>query len=80
MGKLYSQANWLIRAQNNEHPPVHVHVIHPDGKAIVTLDGVATNAGVPARVLKAAQAWVAANAETICAEWARINNPARKEP
>lgn len=41
MGKLHQQGNWIIRVQGNEHSPVHVHVIHPDGKAIVHLDGSA---------------------------------------
>jgi hypothetical protein len=75
MGKLYAQQNWIIRVQGNEHPPVHVHVVHPNGKAIVDLDGGVTNSGVPVSVLNAARAWVAANADAIRTEWARMNNP-----
>ncbi len=75
MGKLYTASNWVIRVQGNEHPPVHVHVIHPDGKAVVHLDGTVLNRGVPAVVIAQAVAWVAANAETVRAEWARMNNP-----
>ena len=59
---------------------MHVHVLHPDGKALVTLDGTTINSGVPVKTLKAAQDWVAANADLVRAEWLRVNNPARKTP
>jgi hypothetical protein len=36
MGKIYFTNGWLIRVQGNEHPPVHVHVLHPNGKALIT--------------------------------------------
>jgi hypothetical protein len=75
MGKLYDQGNWLICVQGNEHPPVHVHVLHPDGRAVMGLDGSVLNRGVPAPVIAAAAAWVAANIEAIRAEWERMNNP-----
>ncbi|MCL2297073.1 MAG: DUF4160 domain-containing protein [Proteobacteria bacterium] len=75
MGKLHAQQNWLIRVQGNEHPPVHVHVLHPDGRALIDLGGNVLNAGVPDAVIAAAAQWVAANAAAICAEWARMNNP-----
>jgi hypothetical protein len=75
MGKLYDQGNWLIRVQGNEHPPVHVHVLHPDGRAVIFLGGSVRNMGVPAAVIAAASAWIAANADTVRAEWARMNNP-----
>jgi hypothetical protein len=75
MGKVYAQGNWLIRVQGNEHPPIHAHVIHPDGRAIVYLDGSAINSGVPADVMALAIEWVLANTEIIRVEWARMNNP-----
>ncbi len=75
MGKLHSAANWFIRVQGNEHPPIHVHVVHPDGKAVVYLDGADINSGVPEMAMKQAKEWVQANQETIRAEWARMNNP-----
>jgi len=75
MGKLYEQASWLIRVQGNEHPPVHVHVVHPGGRAVLFLDGAVTNGGVPAAVIRAASAWVAAHEAEIRAEWRRMNNP-----
>ncbi|MDR2216443.1 MAG: DUF4160 domain-containing protein [Nevskiaceae bacterium] len=78
MGKLHQQENWIIRVQGNEHPPVHVHVIHPDGKAVVHLDGAVLNRGVPADVLTKAAAWVAANTAAIRTEWARMNNPPKR--
>lgn len=75
MGKIHSVANWYIRVQGFEHPPVHVHVVHPDGKAVIHLDGTDINSGVPAAVLKQAKEWVQANQESIRAEWVRMNNP-----
>ena len=52
MGKVHTGNGWLIRVQGNEHPPVHVHVLHPDGKAVIDVDGSVTNDGVPAKVIK----------------------------
>ena len=75
MGKLHEQGNWLIRVHGNEHPPVHVHVLHPDGRAIIDVDGNVLNQGVPAQVIAAAAVWVAANVDAIRAEWARVGNP-----
>lgn len=51
MGKIYTANGWLIRVQGNEQP-VHVHVLHPNGKALVTLDGEVKNSGVPAKIIK----------------------------
>ncbi len=78
MGKIHTASNWIIRVQGNEHPPVHVHVIHPDGKATIQLDGATTNSGVPGAVLVQAKAWVALNAAAIRAEWDRMNNPSTR--
>jgi hypothetical protein len=75
MGKLHASHGWLIKVQGDEHPPVHVHVIHPDGKATVALDGSFVNSGVPANVLTQARQWVAEHGAAIQAEWARMNNP-----
>ena len=61
-----------------DDPPVHVHVIHPDGKATIQLDGATTNSGVPGAVLVQAKAWVALNAAAIRAEWDRMNNPSTR--
>jgi hypothetical protein len=81
MGKLYEQGNWLIKVYGGEHPPVHVHVLHPDGRAVIGLDGGVRNVRVPASVIVAATAWVAANADAIRAEWRLMNNPrARNKP
>jgi hypothetical protein len=70
MGKLYSGEGWIIVVRGNEHPPVHAHVLHPDGKVV--------NAGVPAKVLRAAQTWIDANAKDVRREWATMNNPRRR--
>jgi len=61
MGKLYSETNWLIKVQGNEHPPVHVHVLNPDGRASIRIDGEVLNHGVPARIVAKVLAWVAEN-------------------
>jgi hypothetical protein len=78
MGKIYFTNGWLIRVQGNEHPPVHVHVLHPNGKALITLDGQVKNAGVPTKVIKQAIEWIAENQDLIKAEWERMNNPRDK--
>ena len=78
MVKLYSGEGWIIVVRGNEHPPVHAHVLHPDGKAVVYLSGKVVNAGVPAKVLRAAQAWIGANTETVRREWVTMNNSRRR--
>ena len=75
MGKIYTENGWLIRVQGNEHPPVHVHVLHPDGKALITLDGDIKNSGVPAKVIKQAVGWIKENSTVIELEWQKMNNP-----
>jgi hypothetical protein len=64
--------------QVNEHPPIHAHVLHPDRKAAVMLDGEVVNTGVPQAVLATARAWIVAHAEIVEAEWLRMNNPRRR--
>jgi hypothetical protein len=75
MGKIHSTVNWLITVQGNEHPPVHVHIVHPDGRAALYLDGTVTNSGVPSAAIREASVWVAAHEAEIRAEWQRMNNP-----
>lgn len=67
----------MIKVLNGEYAPVHVHVVHPDGMAVVYLDGSTLNAHqkVPAAVLSAAAAWVVAHEAEIRAEWKRLDNP-----
>ena len=78
MGKVHTSNGWLIRVQGNEHPPVHVHVLHPDGKAVIDVDGSVTNDGVPAKVIKQVLAWVLDHEEDIAAEWTLMNNPTKR--
>ncbi len=78
VGKLHSGEGWIIVVRGNEHPPVHAHVLHSDGKAVVYLSGKMLNSGVPTKVLRAAQAWIEANAEDVRREWAKMNNPRRR--
>lgn len=75
MGKLYSGDGWIIVVRGNEHPPVHAHVLHPNGKAAVYLSGKVINAGVPSKVLRTAQSWIDANTKDIRREWAMMNKP-----
>jgi len=75
MGKIYSASNWLIKVQGNEHPPVHVHVLHPDGRASISIDGSILNRGVPANVIRQALEWVLTHTDVVLDEWARMNNP-----
>jgi len=56
MGKLYGTGNWIIKVQGHEHPPIHVHVLHPDGRAVIGIDGTVINRGVPAKVIAQAVA------------------------
>jgi len=37
MARIHSASNWVIKVQGNEHPPVHAHVLHPDGRASIGL-------------------------------------------
>lgn len=78
LGKVHNGNGWIVKVQANERPPVHAHVLHPDGKATVTLDGVVVNTGVPRAALAAARAWVVAHAEIVEAEWLLMNNPRRR--
>jgi len=76
MGKVHAHGNWFLKVFGNEHPPVHVHVIHPDGKAVVYLDGsVVMGKPVPDAVISQVVAWVAAHETEIRAEWRRMDNP-----
>jgi len=76
MGKRHSATNWIIKVQGNEHPPVHVHVLHPEGRASIALDGSVLNRGVPATVIRQALDRVLQNTDTVLTEWTRMNNPA----
>ncbi|MSP96962.1 MAG: DUF4160 domain-containing protein [Betaproteobacteria bacterium] len=62
----------------DEHPPVHAHVLHPEGKAGVYPSGKTLNSGVPAKALRAAQVWIEANAADVRREWTKMNNPRRR--
>lgn len=73
MGTLYKQDGITIRVNGNEHLPVHAHVIHGGGKALVYLNGKTINSGVAPASLKTAQAWILAHAQDIETEWLRWN-------
>lgn len=54
MGILFRSGNWWVRVNGDEHPPVHCHVIHPDGDALIFLSGKALSRRVPQGVMQAA--------------------------
>jgi hypothetical protein len=56
MGKIYTGNGWILKVHGAEHPPVHVHLLHPDGKAVLFLDGTAINSGISSRVVAEAAA------------------------
>jgi hypothetical protein len=79
MGKIFTGNGWIIKVQGAEHSPVHVHVLHPQGKAVLFLDGTVINSGVPLRVVTEAKAWVAEHVALVINEWAIMGNPEKRE-
>jgi hypothetical protein len=73
MGTLHKDGKMTIRVNGNEHPPVHAHVTHPDGRAMVYLNGAVKNSGVPPSVLAAAKRWIEAHRQDVIDEWNRCN-------
>jgi hypothetical protein len=67
-----------LKVQGAEHPPMHVHLLHPDGKAVLFLDGTAINSGVPSRIVTEAAAWIAANSTIVLAAWLAMGNPEKR--
>lgn len=73
MGTIYKTGKFTIRVNGFEHPPVHAHVLHPDGRAMVYLNGTVKNTGVPDAVMKEAKSWIAANQQVVLDEWNTCN-------
>jgi len=73
MGTIYKTGKFTVRVNGFEHPPVHAHVTHTDGKAIVYLNGVVLNSGVPATVMADAMRWISANHQAVITEWNTCN-------
>jgi len=78
MGKIFTGDGWIIKVQGDEHPPVHAHVLHANGKASISIDGTVTDSGVPAKVIAAASQWIARNVSTVEAEWTKMHNPRKR--
>lgn len=78
MGKIFTGNGWIIKVQGAEHPPVHVHVLHPGGKAILFLDGTVINSGVPAKIVAEAKVWVVENMALVMQEWLIMGNPEKR--
>jgi hypothetical protein len=73
MGTLYKTGKFTIRVNGFEHPPVHAHVTHTDGRAMVYLNGTVMNSGVPTAVMTEAKNWIAANSQAVITEWNTCN-------
>lgn len=73
MGIVFRHGNWWIRVNGDEHPPTHCHVIHPDGEALIYLDGRVVNRKAPRAAVAQAREWVARHPDVIRAEWDRLN-------
>ena len=69
---------WILKVHGAEHPPVHVHLLHPDGKAVLFIDGTVINSGVPSRIVAEAVAWIAANNSIVIAAWQVMGNPEKR--
>ena len=78
MGKIYTGNGWILKVHGAEHPPVHVHLLHPDGKAVLFQDGTAINTGVPSRIVAEAAAWIATNSTIVMAAWRAMGNPEKR--
>ena len=74
MGTIYKTGKFTIRVNGFEHPPVHAHVTHTDGRAMVYLNGMVKNTGVPESVMNEAKNWIVANSQAVIGEW-NICNP-----
>jgi hypothetical protein len=78
MGKIFSGDGWIVKVHGDEHPPIHAHVLHMDGKATISVDGKVVNSGVPAKVITKAKAWILENGDVLTAEWGKMNNPRKR--
>lgn len=73
MGIVYRNGNWWIRVNGDEHPPVHCHVVHPDGEALLYVSGKTINRRVPEAVVSQAQAWLTEHSDAVRIEWEQLN-------
>lgn len=73
MGTIYKTGKFTIRVNGFEHPPVHAHVTHTDGRAMVYLNGTVKNTGIPESVMNEAKSWIVANSQAVIIEWNTCN-------
>jgi len=73
MGTIHKTGKMLIRVNGSEHPSVHAHVTHTDGRAMIYLNGTVKNSGVPEAVIAEAKRWIAENEQVVIDEWNRWN-------
>lgn len=78
MGKIFAGDGWIIKVQGDDHPPIHAHVLHPDGKASIAIDGTIKNSGVPVKVIASATDWIFENSSLVTDEWIKMNNPRKR--
>ncbi len=55
-----------------EHPPPHVHAIHGDDEAIITLDGVLLEGSLPRRQLVQVREWIDLHRDELIENWDRV--------
>ena len=59
-----------IEMYAEDHPPPPVHVIHPDGKALVAIADATIIAGrLPRHMMRDARAWITANRDRLRQRW-----------
>jgi hypothetical protein len=78
MGKIYSGNGWILKVHGNEHPPIHAHLLHPDGKATIAIDGHVQNSGIPNKIINEAKDWLLTHQNELLAEWNKMNNPQQR--
>lgn len=78
MARIKTIGSAVIWVYPNDHPPAHLHIVHPDFEALIEIETFATYAGsLKGAAGKKAMAWARANIATIKAEWNRLH-PHRK--
>ena len=62
----------IILMHWREHPPPHVHAIHGDDEAIITLDGVLLEGSLPRRQLVQVREWIDLHRDELIENWDRV--------
>ena len=74
MVKLHFIGNIAFRVYGNDHRPAHFHVVAPDYKAMISIEGLAVIRGaIPARDRRAVMLWATEHQDEITAAWNLLN-------